>query len=693
MPSWGRILMMTVVCVLVCCGLSLFNVIMGAMGRETGISIVIPLVFGFVLCLGVGIGKLIGDVRPAVLAYFLVFLALGHYGFAAGSGNGAGSYWCFLQPVVAMYMMGFYYGTVYLVVQSALIVVCFCFPIASRMGHYSPEERICIPLAYMVMCIIVFYSQRKLWKRSAEQERLVEEAERANSAKGDFLANMSHEIRTPMNAILGMCEMTLNEEISKEARENTKNALLAGHNLLGIINDILDFSKLDSGKMELTEGVYDTSSLINDVINLVESRKRGDRLEFIVDCDPALPARLIGDEVRIRQILVNLLTNAIKYTREGGVLFSISFRREDYGINLRFSVKDSGIGIKRGNLQKIFHSFAQVDTKKNRAVEGTGLGLPIAKRLAEAMNGFIRVESEYGKGSEFIVVIPQKLVDDEPFISQENLEGVRGLCYWDRKKFDDDFCNQGYKKVIKGLIGRLDAEFDYCDNFAEFTEILSSGKRYTHAVMGRDEYIRSADVLREKGRNLNVIVMQSRYRHMTLPPDVMDVYKPFYVETIVNAINKKTKETVFEGGMKRKRFVAPSAKVLIVDDNAMNLKVTQGLLRPYQLQTEIVGSGLEAVHLVKTNRDYDLIFLDHMMPGMDGVETAAKIRELDGTYFKEVPIVALTANAISGVREKFLESGFQDYLSKPVELNQLEGILSRWLPEEKIEKDRGESGL
>ena len=294
-------------------------------------------------------------------------------------------------------------------------------------------------LLWLLVVITIIYLIGAEYKvQQSEELRLAKiAAEEANRAKSDFLANMSHEIRTPMNAIVGMCELILRDQnISGSVRENCFNLQSSGRSLLSIINDILDFSKIESGKMELIEAEFDLASMLNDVINMTMTRKGDKKIEVMVHADPDIPRSLIGDEVRIRQIMINLMTNAVKFTHTGAVTLKVSYSPQDYGINLKISVEDTGIGITEENLEKLFSSFQQVDTRKNRSIEGTGLGLAISKRLVTQMNGFINVSSVYGQGSVFSFVIPLKVSDSCPFITVNEPEKLNVAVYIDFGKFE-----------------------------------------------------------------------------------------------------------------------------------------------------------------------------------------------------------------------------------------------------------------
>ncbi|GBU23492.1 sensor kinase [Fibrobacteria bacterium R8-3-H12] len=381
--------------------------------------------------------------------------------------------------------------------------------------------------------------------------KTMEDLKIASKAKSDFLAKMSHEIRTPMNAIIGMAELALREQTSDAAREHIITIKQAGANLLSIINDILDFSKIESGKLGIVPSNYLFSSLIKDVISIIKMRIVGSNLSFVVDIDPNIPNSLFGDETRIRQALLNVLSNAVKYTKKGFISFSASGEITGDTVLLTIEIADSGIGIKPEDLKKLFGEFVQVDMASHKGVEGTGLGLAITKNLIKMMNGDISVQSEYGKGSTFTIKLPQKIRSDE-----------------------------------------------------------------------------SLDI----AKNDSIAI----------------------------------------------KFSAPKAKILVVDDMGTNLKVAEGLMRPYKMQIDTCLSGIEAIEKIKAD-NYDLVFMDHMMPEMDGIEATKIIRETHAN----LPIVALTANAVSGTREMFLSNGFNDFLSKPIDIVKLNSILEKWIPKEK----------
>ncbi|MCR4793200.1 MAG: response regulator [Lachnospiraceae bacterium] len=401
--------------------------------------------------------------------------------------------------------------------------------------------------------------------RKFNEERVVA----ANNAKSNFLANMSHEIRTPMNAIIGMDEMILRECRDPKIEKYAMDIRSASKTLLSIINDILDLSKIESGKMEIVPVEYETMSVFNDIANMTMKKAQDKGLSYDLKVSPEIPTVLFGDEIRIRQIMLNIINNAIKYTKEGGICISASYdlQRE----MLKVEVSDTGIGIREEDMEKLFQSFQRLEETKNRNIEGTGLGLNITKQLVEMMDGFIGVQSKYGKGTTFTAEVCQKCIDDTP-------------------------------------IG------DFSDNW-----------------------------IRTQIRNTE--------------------YRP--------------------------RLIAPDARVLIVDDNEMNLEVMAGLLSDTRIDVTCASSGAECLEKLRDN-SYDCIMLDQMMPGMSGTETLSRLRE--EKLAQGTPIIALTADAIVGARDSYLKEGFTDYLSKPVMYEELENMLikhidpSRILTQEQIDE-------
>ena len=540
-----------------------------------------------------------------------------------------------------------------------------------------------IALMMFAHFFLVFFVKR-LCNTHAELQESLEQAQRAERSKSDFLANTSHEIRTPMNAIVGMCELILREQdLSESVRENCFNIQNSGRSLLSIINDILDFSKIESGKMELIESEFNIASTLNDVINMTTTRKGNKKIEIMVHADPDIPCGLIGDEGRIRQIMINLMTNAVKFTHTGAVTLNVSHSVQDYGINLKISVEDTGIGITPENLEKLFESFSQVDTKKNRSIEGTGLGLAISKRLVKKMGGYINVSSTYGKGSVFSFVVPLKVSDERPFITIKDPDSICVGIFIHFTSIEHEDVVKQYKQLIYEMSEQLKVKIVYIRDFSKLAE-LAEEKQITHCFIGKEEFIQNKDYFAYISTKISVTIVQDILDAVQCPPSIRCVYKPFYTMSVASALNNEN--MVLNLNQRRGlsiTFSAPKARVLIVDDNVINLKVAVGLLQPYHMQLMTVESGKAAISILRS-KDIDLVLMDHMMPEMDGVEATEIIRNTSDEYYQKLPIIALTANAVSGVREMFLESGFNDFLAKPIELSAMDRVLKAWLPKDYI---------
>ncbi|MCC8042210.1 MAG: response regulator, partial [Oscillospiraceae bacterium] len=608
------------------------------------------------------------------------------YFMVNGGENGFSVIWMVLVPPIGMYCLTMYYGGCLSVFLGICLMVYMWTPL-SRMGYpYEITFQTRFPIVYVVETVMCIISNYQIMTNRRRQEELVESANAANQAKGNFLANMSHEIRTPMNAIVGMCEIILREsDISDSVRENCYNIQSSGRSLLSIINDILDFSKIESGRIEIIEDEFNIASMLNDVINMAVTRN-GDRpLEIIVMADPDIPIGLIGDEMRIKQVMINLVTNAIKFTNEGSVTISVEQTKQEYGINLNVSVKDSGIGISPENLEKLFTSFQQVDTRKNRAVEGTGLGLAISKRLITKMGGFINVSSVYGEGSEFRFVIPLKVSSPQPFIAVKEADKVRAAGYFKLNKFKNPSVSNSYRKMLRQIGDQLHVDFSWKKSLDALKKAVDETVA-THCFIGKEEYLEDKPYFDELCKRIEVIVIQGRQNSVAVPRPMKCIYKPFYTLSAATVLNNEyLSANLSEGRREIAGFVAPRARILVVDDNALNIKVAVGLMRPYHMQIMTADSARVAISYLRS-KDIDLVFMDHMMPEIDGVEATKMIRVMEGDYYKKLPIIALTANAVGGAREMFLQSGFNDFLAKPIELSALDRVLKTWLPESLIEK-------
>lgn len=513
---------------------------------------------------------------------------------------------------------------------------------------------------------------------------IIAELKDAERSKDDFLANVSHEIRTPINTICGMSEVALTEDDPAKIRNNLRAIQTAGRNLTSVVADILDFSELQSGKMKIENEVYNIASTVNDVINMSMALKDKKPIEFVVDCDANLPCGLYGDEKKIRRVIMNFVNNALKFTTEGSVSISVSGRKEAYGINLCVSVSDTGIGIKEENLEKLFSSFSQVDTKRTRQEGGIGLGLALSQSIVQKMGGVITVKSKYGKGTTIKFVIPQKVVDEQPVVAIKEGEKENAIVYLNTEQFHLAEIRDDYVSAISHMIEQLQVPCQMCVDFTSFKRRISL-ERFTHVFISLTEYREAIEYFDELSKTTKVtVVLDAVDMESITNPNIILLPKPLYILPIVAILNGEYENEGKTGYTSTKKFISPETRVLIVDDNWMNLKVIEGLLERYHIKVSTATSGMEALEKIET-KEFDFVFMDHMMPEMDGIETLHRIRNKVGSYYKKVPIIAVTANAIAGSREMFVQEGFSDFLEKPVELSVLDRLLRRNIPKEKVQ--------
>jgi len=506
---------------------------------------------------------------------------------------------------------------------------------------------------------------KSLEEESREAVIAKEEAQRADREKSIFLANMSHEIRTPMNAIIGMTDLILRDNINDRVRANAIDIKSAGDSLLEIINDVLDISKVESGKLELVDGEYNLRNLLTGVVSLVSNRIHQDEVEFIAQIDRNLPARLIGDEKRVRQVFVNILNNAAKFTSKGYIRFTVKGVKEDNGYRLCVRVEDTGIGIRKEDLPRLFKTFTRIEDGQNHYVEGTGLGLVLCKKLLSGMNGNINVSSEYGKGSVFSFDMLQGYVNDEPMLDFDdpNEKNAVMMLYGD----NDDLRVDKVRAVLK----ELGIRFVECHTSDDVERALAANT-IVAVFSYKSIYSDYADWFDGIGKPVIALFPMTDERYDDMP-NVSLVSEPIYSLSIARILEGSGRTNIKEDVLS-----APEAKVLVVDDNLVNLKVVDGLLKCFDINADTAVSGPEALTKVAAVK-YDIIFLDHMMPGMDGIETLEKIREIPGDN-GITTVVALTANAVNDAKEMFLDAGFDAYLSKPVDIRELEHMLMERLP-------------
>lgn len=569
--------------------------------------------------------------------------------------------------------------------SSALIIFYYVFIVNDiRVVSLTDAVRMLLQIVNLFLvqyAIHVWTKKRELTNRAFLET--IEVLQKAEQSKDDFLANVSHEIRTPINTICGMSEVILSETDPKKIGEDVRNIQSASRNLMSVVSDILDFSELQAGKVELEEEAYNITSTINDVINMALAKKNEKQIELIVNCDADIPCELYGDEKKIRRVIMNILDNAIKFTKEGCVSLSITSRRESYGINLAIIIKDTGIGMKEESIEKLFTSFNQVDTKRNREEGGIGLGLAISQALVQCMGGVITVKSKYEKGTVVKVVIPQQVLDERPIVSIRKKESLNVAVYIDMEQFRMTEIRDEYMENIRNIIEQLQTKCHVCRNFGELKR-RHARERFTHIFISGEEYRADTAYFDELAEQVKIVIVIDPEEEKDINnPKILRIYKPFYILPIASLLNGEARNVITGEPSHSKMFVAPTARILAVDDNEMNLKVIEALLERYRIQVTKSMSGREALEKIES-MSYDIVFMDHMMPEMDGVETLHRIRNKAVAYYHKVPIIALTANAIAGAREMFLAEGFTDFLEKPIEASVLARVLRRNLPQEKI---------
>ncbi|SFP98128.1 Signal transduction histidine kinase [Lachnospiraceae bacterium XBB1006] len=525
-----------------------------------------------------------------------------------------------------------------------------------------------ISLSIMAMETIKY--QRKLQQKT-------EDALAANRSKSTFLANMSHEIRTPMNAIVGMSELLMLEDISEGNREYVSTIHSSAKSLLNIINDILDFSKIDAGRLELFPEEYDLLSIIMDVENIMETRLKDKPVALLVEMEPKMPHTLLGDIVRIKQIMINVLGNSVKFTNRGFIRLRISAEpAKGNAIYLVIEMEDSGMGIPEEDMDKLFEVFSQADTRRNKNIEGTGLGLAICKQLAELMDGSIHVESEYGKGTKTVVKLLQPVIDATPTVSIENPEHYQVIVCEPNRYYLESLMYIGASLRLK-IHGIRDLK-----KLSYYTK--QPGEVFV--FYNYDQYQEEVEFFKSQYPEVTFVAMVRMFENVAKKDRLIQtVNRPVGVCRLANILERK--EHRFADEMEEAALLTlDNIRVLVVDDNKVNIKVATSMFQLYNIDVVAANSGVECLKLLESGERFDLIFMDHMMPKMDGVETASLIREKerDGEIEGRNTIIALTANAIKGVEKLFLENGMDDYLSKPIELHSLETILRKWIPKERI---------
>ena len=536
-------------------------------------------------------------------------------------------------------------------------------------------------IAVLIMELIEIKLQNDMLERQEKLNETMAELIDAEKCKSDFLANVSHELRTPLNTICGLSDTMLANQTDGILKDNIKDINDSGRRLKSIVDDILDYTELENDAMNIVEEQYDITSLLQDVLAEAQLFNQSKNLEIIMDCDARIPSALIGDSHKIYRVLVNIMDNAIKFTHTGGVLLEVGFKRNGDQGNLKFVIRDTGVGMSESELERLDNVYNQVDSNRNRLQNGIGLGLAISKKTVCSMGGFIHIDSEENVGSTVIISIPQKIGQNTPVAKIDEQNKVRTALYLKLARFDNAIVREAYIQVVDHLIENLAIKVIVCVNLAEFKQRMERGEIQT-VITSYHDYVEDLIYFNRLSDRCRVGVICDVNDDLNrLNPAADIVSKPFHVFSVANFLNRKNNNIYAtpETSCDKHDFKMEGVRILAVDDMATNLKVTEALLERYGIrEIDTAESGMVACKKTQQHQ-YDLIFLDHMMPQMDGIETLHRIKEHPGFKAKRTPVVAMTANAVGSARDMFLAEGFDDFISKPIETTQLERILRKYL--------------
>ncbi len=469
-------------------------------------------------------------------------------------------------------------------------------------------------------------------------------------------------------------------ELEKSGKQNAEF-------LSNQINNMLDYTEIVEGTLTPSKEPYTIASILNDIITMTAMQSSKHQLEMVFDLAPRVPAVLLGDAEKISHVLKIILENSIKFTEEGGIYVYIDFRQENYGANLLINIDDTGIGMTNDQITQMCDDFYQADSGSSRFAGGLGLGLPIARGLLHAMGGFINFESNEQQGLQVHITIPQGVENASPVISIHDPLQLSIACYFRPEKYSSDKVRSYYDRMILHMMEGLSLQGYQVHNFESLLKLMNN-RHLTHVFIAQAEYLENQDYYEELAETLKVVVIAEREFMLSRSSRLLVIHKPFFVLSVVNLLNGEVKENGFGEAQAagRKPFLYDNVRVLAVDDEEMNLKVAKGVLGSYNIQVDTCLSGKEAVERC-ARLSYDMIFLDHMMPGFDGIETLKHIREMNNGMYQDLPVVALTANTISGAREMFKNEGFTEFIPKPIERAVLERVLRKVLPMGKVQHD------
>lgn len=564
------------------------------------------------------------------------------------------------------------------------LTVCYAlFFVIGKNMEYTPLVVTRLMLHFLLVAMVAYLVKINMRRRADERQEMEEQIiclEEVNRRTENFLTNVSHELRTPINAVTGITAVMLKNENDAQMRGDLLAVQEAGQRLFGQIEDILDYTEIDTGRVCVVEDSYMISSIVNDLVMGGQFVQRENAPELILDVDPKLPAVLRGDGRKVKKILKHLIGNALKFTKSGGVYVRIYGLKKEYGINLCIRVSDTGEGIAPEKLNRITERFFQSSEGENRKAGGLGLGLSIVQGMVSCMEGFMQIRSQVDRGTTVEVSIPQKIVDETPGMVLENKEKLCTACYLRPERYKFPELRSYYNETVSHLAAGLELAVHRVFELEELKK-LASIYQLTHLLIGREEYEEDPFYFEELAQHTQVVVVADGSFVPGAGSKVFLMKKPVFSLQVVNFLNAK--DRVQPQLWEHMSMICPGVRVLVVDDEPMNLMVAQGILGDYRMTVKTAQSGAEAIAICE-NEDFDLLFLDHMMPQMDGVETLHHIRKLLDETERDITVIAFTANAVSGAREMFYREGFDEFISKPIETMELERVLRKVLPRTKI---------
>ncbi len=566
--------------------------------------------------------------------------------------------------------------------------ITFIYDIIAALGRGYEPDALTVSRVFLHIVVILIFTRVSIIIINRRREEIsgydliIKELEENNRRTEDFLTNVSHELRTPINAVTGITSVIIKKVHNEEIKEEIRSVRQAGNRLLEQVSAILDYTEIDTGKLVVSNEEYMITSIINDIITEKQLFSLSENTELIFDVDADIPSKLEGDGAKIKKVMKNVISNAVKFTHEGGVFVHVSALKKNYGINLCIEVEDTGIGIGDEELEKIKERFYQVNSGRARRAGGLGLGLSIVYGLVRAMGGFVKLDSKKGEGTRIHISIPQKVADPLPSVHIDNKDRICAVCFIRLEKYSSPRVREFYREMIKNTVQKFDIRL-YNAYSRNDLEKLKNTYNITHLFVDREEYEDNTDYINSLDRDTRIVVICNDSFEAAAGSRVTLMRKPFHSLAVANILNSDPNDSETDEGDGR-RMVCPGIRALVVDDEAMNLIVAEGIFRDYGMSVKTVFGGLDAIRLCE-QEDFDIIFLDHMMPDMDGIETIKNLRTIERSKGKKFTVVALTANAVSGAREMFLKEGFDGFVPKPIEYSELERVLKRVLPESAIE--------